>query len=233
MKLPPLTPDKIADIDYFIISMPKCGSTSLYNALRRIAPDAVMGFHSDHTVLRLHRSSNITIESLLDIRSFIDRPYYIFFPFREPISRKISQYYQYSKSDGKDIKTIKKEIREFCLGDVSLFNAGEITEIDENRNNPPPTFDKSLGYTHTVAGNINTIRFTLLSISNLEGYLQDILSPDFTIGMDMKSVNKNRYFEVKETIKFSEEELDKIYSKLCYYYYTDDQIDKFKDKYRR
>lgn len=238
-KLPPISPNKINDIDYFVISMPNCGSTSLYNALRRIAPDSVLGFHSDFTLLRLHGDENITTESLLNARALIDRPYYIFLPFREPISRKISQYYQYGKSHRKSIETIKEEIREFCLGNFSLFNSLGRTEVDEEisytsiyQDTSLPVFNKTLGYIHTVDGNRNVIRYTLLNIKNLEKYLQEILSQEFNILVEKKSEDKNGYFEVRETIKFSEEELNKIYNKFGSYYYTEDQINKFKEKYR-
>lgn len=239
-KLPPISPNKINDIDYFVISMPKCGSTSLYNALRRIYPDSVLGFHADFTLYRLHGDESVTTHSLLSARDLINRPYYVFLPFREPIGRKISQYYQYGKSNRKDIETIKREIREFCLGDFSLFSPSDRTEIDEELSytsiyNDPhlPVFDKTLGYVHTTNGNMNVIRYTLLNIKNLERYLQEILSQEFKILVEKKSVDKNWYFEVKNTIKFSDEELDKIYDLFSSYYYTEDQIKSFKKRYRK
>ncbi len=238
-KLPPLPPNKINDIDYFVISMPKCGSTSLYNALRRIAPDSAMGFHSNFTLFRLHGDKNVTTQSLLGARDLINRPYYIFLPFREPIGRKISQYYQYGKSKGKNVETIKKEIREFCLGDYSLFSPSDRTEIDEElsytsiyQDTDLPKFNKELGYVHTVSGNINVIRYTLLNIHNLEKYLQQILSKDFNILVEKKSIDKNGYFEVRNSIKFSDKELDKIYNRFGSYYYTEDQLNRFKEKYK-
>ncbi len=230
-------PYKIEDIDYFLISMSKCGSTSMYNALRRVRPhNTIIGFHSDHTLDRLYGDNVVTAEYLIRERKKVSSPFFILLPFREPIGRKISQYYQYANYGSKSFGKIVEDIRNLCLGDFSLFHLGEQSEM---RVSPlfklPPSFDKELGYNHTIEdGMVNIIRYTLESITDVEKYLKKIFcTPLFSIEKDKVTEDVANYFDVRKSLDFSEEELNKIYGGLCQYYYTEKQIEKFKERYRR
>ena len=229
----------MSKIDYFVISMSKCGSTSMFYALNRIKHRSALHHHSDFTLFRVFNDDKITTNYLINERSKIDKPFYILVPYREPISRKISQYYEYGMATGKDIDTIKEEIKLYCMEDYSLFNKGTFTEINEelfygqDYMSHNKYFDKYNGYSITKSNNRNTILYTLENTSRLEKYLQYIIHPDFKLLVDRKTIDSNHFEDVKNTIRFTDDELDRVYSSVwCDYFYTTRQVDEFKARYR-
>lgn len=229
-------------IDYIVLGMPKCGTTTMYKSLDKIKKDTVLHLHTDYTLKKAFNVDWLTIKYILD--NVRNRPVYIFNCYREPISRKISQYFQYSppySTKSTDIKI--KEIREFCLGDSSFFTKLDREEIDEdfnynllfestNINIFEYEFNKSLGYIDIKVDDLNIVPYTLLNINKVEKYIQDNISNEFRLETHRVSGNVGDLFYIKENIKFSDAELDIIYgSKYCKYFYNNEQIEFFRRKY--
>ena len=223
----------VEDIDYFVLGMAKCGTTSVYDALNNMRKDSALHFHSDFTLFRTYGDKDITTESLLSKRKKVNKPFYVLVPYREPIARKISQYYQYGFPKGKSIELITEEIKRFCLvEDFSMFNSGERTEVDEvlfyhtlEKNTGIDIFS---GNSYFVDGNLKLIPYTLESIV----YLKKFFGEDFKVLHQRKTEDRAGFSHIKANIKFSPAELDKIYStKYCEHFYTREEIRSFKEKY--
>lgn len=226
-------------IDSFVIGMSKCGTTTMQLSLKK----PVLKYHSDFTLEKVYGTEKLSTKLLLEERKTINRPFYIYVPYREPVARKISQYYFYMTDRGEGTSERLEKIKAFCLGDYSLFNKEDRTEVDEElvyQNIIEATGINildipfgSLGYIHEVRGNLNLIPFILDKIQNLGKYIVDYIYPKFVINTKRVTGDGSDFFFVKENIKFTDNELDIVYgSRYCKYFYTEDELDTFKEKYR-
>jgi len=234
--------DNIESTNFFIISMPNCGTTSLYGAFNRIEVHCALRVHSNYTLVKALNTDQ-TIESIIKRRDKIDAPFLILSPYREPISRKISQYYQYGLPTNKPFEQKEQEIKNFCLGDFSLFKEGDKTEIDEDnvydtiqRATEINMFDDysspGKAYYRKKRENLQIIYFTLSNILEIEKYIKANLLPNFNMLHEKQSGNISEFFKIRDNICFTKEELDKIYdNKYCLFFYNNDQLTALKKKY--
>ena len=190
----------VSETDYFIIGMSKCGTSTLYHSLQTIN-SAVIKYHSDYTLTRVFGDVGITTKQIINTRKNIDRPFYVFTPYRNPIDRKVSQYYQYIVQNDsvlgirKSDEVIIEEIKQFILGSYSCFhlhNPGFLTEVDENLvyknifdsieiNMFDYNFDKDRGFIQIVKDNLIFIPYTLLKIDSLAQFIRETIDPDFEL----------------------------------------------------
>jgi len=229
----------IHSVDSFVIGMSKCGTTTMQHSLR----SPVIKYHSDFTLERVFGTKELSTKLLLEERWKIDRPFYVYVPYRNPVERKISQYYHYLNSADKSNDLRIEQIRNFCLGDYSLFSKGSRTEVDEDM-----VFDNildstgidvlsvpfnSFGTVHLEIGNLNLIYYILDKIVDTGKYIKSHIDSDFTLETKRVTGDVNGLSFVKENIKFTDEELDIVYgSKYCKHFYTEFEIDLFKERYR-
>jgi len=233
--------NRLLETDFFVIGMSKCGTTTLYQSLNVIAP--TLKYHSDYTLERVYKTEVFTTKKLFEERRKIDRNFYVFVPYRNPIDRKVSQYYQYELSQDKSKEQKIKEIKEFCLGNFSLFSEDYRTEVDEeltyaniiNATNIDLfsySFDGDIGYNVIYENKLILIPYTLERINNLAGILKK-LYPEFTLINGRVSEINSENIILKSSLKFTEIELEKIYNNFyCKYFYTDEQIENFKRRFR-
>ena len=226
----------VGDIDnfeYIVLGMSKCGTTSIQDSLNGCGLRTIK-FHSDHTLTRVYKTKGITS------RSLVKHAPRVFVPYRNPIDRKVSQYYFYAKHKNKSPLQQITEIRNLCLGDYSLFNKGEQTEINEDiffENLSFYTgidildyeFDKEAGFTLIEEPKISMIVFNIESSENLASFLREVASANFKL---MRSRVSNKTPErqwVRKSLGFSDDDLDTIFSSVyCRYFYSDQQIEEFK-----
>jgi hypothetical protein len=170
------------------------------------------------------------------------KPLHIFIAYREPITRNIGAYFEFRKAH-KNLQVRDQQIKEFCLGNQSLFDAGERTEIDENLvysniyqatgiNILDEPFDKEKGYQVIQRNNLNMLFYNLESLANVVEYLQSDFAPHFEL------INKNvakeytERYRTKQRIKFDYHELKQIYSsKFVQHFYTTKQIKEFERRF--
>lgn len=203
--------NNIENVDFIIIGMSKCGTTTLYQSLSGLDGKTCIRFHSDYTLERVYKTKELSTKGLLALAK---NPQ-IFIPYREPIRRRISQYHQYA---------LTGSLKDFCLGDYSFISEGYRTEIDENIvyasiadatgiNILNHHFNKELGYTKVD----NIMFYNLESINRLAAAL------------DLTLINGRISNRAKPNLEFSDIELDEIYSnKYCQHFYTAERINEFK-----
>lgn len=203
--------NNIENVDFIIIGMSKCGTTTLFQSLSALDGKTCIRYHSDYTLERVYKTKELTTKGLLALAK---NPQ-IFVAYREPIRRRISQYYMYSSTGS---------LEDFCLGDYSFISEDYRTEIDDDivyTNIADATginildypFNKELGYTR-----VDNIMFY-----NLESI--DILAA----ALDLTLINGRISNRAKPILKLSDSELDEIYSnKYCQHFYTKKQIEEFK-----
>ncbi len=206
--------NKIADAEYMIIGLSKCGTTTLYQSLRK--KGITIKYHSNYTLERIYHTTELTTKKLLKM---IKCPFTLFVPYREPIARKLSQHQQYQFGGA---------VKDFCLGDYSKFSDGFRTEVDEDLvfeqlydatgiNILEHHFDPTNGHTHIVNYNMVIIPYTLEKVDILAGCLGITL------------INGRISGAGERDIEFSRAELDQIYdTKYCKHFYSDEQIEEFK-----
>lgn len=205
--------DLNSQIDFIVLGMSKCGTTTLYTSLNTVGN--CIKYHSDYTLERVYHTKKLTTKSILEC---IEYPT-IFTLYREPISRKISQYYQYE---------LTGSLTDFCLGDYSQMSKGYRTEVDENMvyghieevtgiNVLAYHFNKELGHTIISKNNITLIPCTLEKISTLA------LMFDFTL------IPKRISGRGRMDLSFTNNELNEIYkSAYCQHFYTKEKLEEFK-----
>jgi len=231
--------NNLYNVDSFVIGMSKCGTTTMQHSLR----DPVIKYHSDFTLERVFGTKELSTKLLLEERGKIDRPFYVYVPYRNPVERKISQYYHYLNSVDKSNDTRIEQIKNYCLGDYSLFSKGSRTEVDEEMvfNNILDSTGidilsypfSSLGSVHLETGNLNLIPYVLDKIHYLGKYIESRIDRDFTLKIKRVTGDTNGLSYVKDNIKFTDEELDIVYgSRYCKHFYSNSEIELFKEKYR-
>ena len=206
--------NEIGDAEYMIIGMSKCGTTTLYQTLGQ--KGIVIKYHSNYTLERVYDTTELTTKKLLKM---IKRPFTLFIPYREPISRKLSQHQHYDFGG---------DARDFCLGNYSTFSDNFRTEVDEDIvyeqlhdatgvNVLEHYFNPIEGHTHIVKDNMTVIPCTLEKIDNLAKCLGITL------------INGRISGSGKRHMEFSRDELDQIYdTKYCKHFYSSEQIEEFK-----
>jgi hypothetical protein len=224
----------LTNFEYMIVGLSKCGTTSLQDSLD-LASKPCIKFHSNFTLFRVFNDPTITIESLVNP---LESPF-IFTGYRNPIDRKISQYFWDGRGAHKDKLTIIEEVRRYCLNDYSFYGESKRTEVDEDiifLNIKRVTgidvldyyFNCELGYTVMTEGKFTVVPFVLEKINNLAEYLGIELVTSRVSEKDVLRI------EVRNELRFTEEELDKIYSsKYCQHFYTAEQIEEFKSWERK
>ena len=215
----------ITNFDYIVLGMSKCGTTSIQDSLD-LAGMPCIKYHSDFTLRRVYKDGAPTTLQL------VKKAKAIFIPYRNPIDRKVSQYYFY---DGLiKTETDVSDIRRFCLGDYSLFNINDQTEVNENlvyQNIREATginvldhpFDKELGFTVIEGEDINLVPPVIEKIDELGAYL------NIEIVRRRVSEQYPKRKVVRHSLYFTDEELERIYSsRYVQHFYTAEHIEEFK-----
>jgi hypothetical protein len=215
------------------MGMSKTGTTSIQDSLNMSGLRCIK-FHSDFTLLRVFHNPSINAECL------VKHAKNVFVPYRNPINRKVSQYYFYGKSKDKSVAQQIDEIRSYCLGDYSLFSRGSQTEVDENKfftgleeatriDILKYDFVKENGFGTISEHNISLVPFTIENINRLASFLRIYLTPNFKLTTSRVSDRSPERQQVRKSLKFSDAELDTIFnSRYCKYFYSDQQIEEFK-----
>lgn len=231
-----ITNNDVGDIDnfeYIVMGMSKTGTTSIQDSLNMSGLRCIK-FHSDFTLLRVFHNPSINAECL------VKHAHNVFVPYRNPINRKVSQYYFYGKAVGKSVAQQIDEIRSYCLGDYSLFSRGSQTEVDENKfftgleeatgiDILKYGFVKERGYGIVSEHDMSLVHFSIENINSLGSFLRVYLTPNFKIITSRVAKKSPERVQVRNSLNFSDAELDTIFgSEYCRYFYSDQQLEEFK-----
>uniref|UniRef100_A0A6C0JFJ1 Uncharacterized protein n=1 Tax=viral metagenome TaxID=1070528 RepID=A0A6C0JFJ1_9ZZZZ len=184
----------------FIYTPPKVGSTTLVSSFRVSCARRVNVLHvHDETMLSIitgiKNNNNITVNELIDYNASIGKIMYVIDVYRNPIERKISEFfelltsYHFNTTDN-NIGNYKIEllIKRFN----SLFpylGAGDYF-FDKYDINVPEIFDFENKYLLVEKNNIKYIKLRLSDSSEWSKILTNILNMDIVIIKDYQTENK-------------------------------------------
>lgn len=232
--------NKIIETDYFIISMPKCGTTSLKQGFSKLNLNVIQTHTNDVGYKSLTNGSilkkyNLSLDIFIKYRLLkSERPIYIFSGFREPIAWYLSLAQQfknvnldksinkniyenvYHKSPWKDyLPSIQFPLIEICSG-INIFDY---------------EFDKNEGIVCIKNKNINLILYRVDALSKLEKYISNNILRDY--GLISGRINEdNSYLDFKLNFKLDSKTIEKLFDcKYMHHFYNENQIDNLKLKY--
>lgn len=238
---------------YLIYSMGKVGSASIYSSLKRKKPYSDifhLHFLSDNYLKNILPEqneffhSNITLgeKILKHIRKNKNKRIKVITLVREPVARSISELFQNWQASYDDITEVDNEklVRrmenanyDFALNwfDTEFY---EYTKIDIFSH----PFDKQKGYSIYHFDDFDMICIKLESLNQVgEKAMQEFLGEEFNLLGANKSAQKvtsEKFRFVKDNVKIDKAILDALYnSKLVQHFYTEEEIEKFRNRWVR
>jgi len=208
----------------FIYTPPKVGSTTLVTSLRLSCSRGINVFHiHDETMLSvitgIKNNNNITINELIQYNSSIGKKVYVIDVYRNPIERKISEYfelltsYHFNTTDN-NIGNYKLELLARRLNSLFPFLGKGDYFFDKYDIDVPEKFDFEKKYLLVAKNNVTYIKLRLCDSSEWSNILTNILNINIVIIKDYQTENKiigdvykkfNDYYQIPynllETIK--------------------------------
>jgi hypothetical protein len=230
------------NIRFFILSSGKTGGSSLYTSFKNVSMH-LHGRNCPGLFCNLNLIKQISIEkNLAYIRKKFNQKPLIITSIRDPVYRTISSFFQnitihMNKSEKEILKCPVSDIIDKLLSVfVGLENyytydfIKEICGIDIMSHE----FDKDIGY-HLYENDIARVLVLKFErINEWETMIRNILYPNEQIYFNWNPSNLssdewygNIYSELKNTIKFSSEMIEKkfqIHKKFLEHFYNDDEI---------
>lgn len=228
----------------FIYQMGKVGSRSIFYSLEDISYRPVVHFHYIAQERRIHPYTARFIERQLSAKR---RKINIICSIREPVSRNISSYFHdYEAITGKspaDNNTSLEELIEQFY-EINHNERGLIWFDDEfyrllNINVYDYEFPKTQGFQHIIKGRFNVLIYKLeLPDEKKVQIICDFLNlQNFSIRR-VNVTNKKKYSNIYKTflqnIVVRDDYLNDMYnSKYAKHFYSTDEIDKLRSKWKK
>lgn len=216
------------DIDLFVISIPKCGTTAIQRGLERLGRKVIHAHTNRSTYAAfangdILRSNGLGMETILQARLAANaRPLHIFFGYREPVSWYLSLAGQFSLPSDRVSKTgISERIRtehpwnEYLIEDISRMIARSVG-IDILGH----VFDHRAGFSLLRNKNASVFVYRFDKITKVRDYIVDYLDSGFVLTRER--VNEDvRYLTHKASFFLSSEELEQVYNDRWFqHFYT-------------
>ncbi|MEZ5003165.1 MAG: putative capsular polysaccharide synthesis family protein [Chitinophagales bacterium] len=233
------TLNKIVDTNYFVISMPKCGTTSLKKGFINLNEN-VIHTHTNETGYKSLSNGQLLRKNQLGMDSFIQyrlkkntAPIYIFSGYREPISWYISlsQQFKIELTDSLKENIIynlkEKSPWKNYLPDEQFRLIEKCAGIKLEDH----VFDKEKGFYHIKNGKLNLLLYRIDALSELEKYISENILPGYKLVTGR--VNDNSlYVNFKRNFKLSPLQIDEVYNfPYLNYFYKNSAIDALKAKF--
>lgn len=227
-----------------VYSPPRVGSTSLVSSLRLSGSHIykVLHIHDEQMLKVVGQIKDVSVNDIIAYNSDLGREMFIFDIYREPLERKMSEFFGKLASFhfNADISVIEG----YCVERLSKrFNSlfpyiGEedhFLEIyDGVKKNPPVSFDHNNKLLHIKDKNINYIKLRLRDYNKWDEILGPILDIDIVKIIDntrdMLPLNR-LYKKFKKEYLIPENFINRIKkSKSFLYYLTEDEQTSYLDK---
>jgi hypothetical protein len=205
------------DIDYFVISIPKCATTAIQRGLERLGRKVIKAHTNESTYAAFAngdvlRKNGLSMENVLKARLAANtRPIYIFFGYREPVSWYLSLASQFR------IPFHKLPINRIDIDVISempwsgyninatahiVFNATGVRIIDH-------PFDPEIGYTLIKSGNVNIVVYRFGILREIFSFIAKNIDQRFLLTYER--VNEDPFYSLyKSTIRLAPDELEWI-----------------------
>jgi hypothetical protein len=221
----------------FIYTPPKVGSTTLVSSLRLSASHKFLIVHlHDETMLEVltgfNNIHNITINDIIEYNAFIGKNVYVIDVYRNPIERKISEYFEILANF--HFNNIENNMNKYNLDLImKRFNKifPHIAEgdyfMEKYYINLPCEFDFNKKYLLVIKDNIKYVKLRLMDSIDWGKILSQILDTEIIIIKDYETQNKiigNLYQSFKNNYKIPSNFLEGIQNcKYFNYYNSEDE----------
>jgi hypothetical protein len=224
-----LSDTKIKNI-VFVYTPPKVGSTTLVSSIRLSASYKfmVVHVHDEEMLYVLNGITNITINELIKYNKYIGRNVYVIDVYREPLERKMSEFFDKLASfhfnntaDKVNKYNVNRLIARFnnifthiATGDHYFDKMTEVTK--------PDVFDFEKKYLIQKVFDISYIKLRLRDSAQWGNILTSILGTEITIINDYetdKSSLKDLYQRFKSTYKIPSNYITQIENCIYFKYY--------------
>jgi len=178
----------------FVYCPPRVGSTSLVSSLRVSASHLykVLHIHDENMLHVVGGIENVSVCDIIEYNSSIGRNVYVIDIYREPLERKMSEFFgkvasfHFNNSiNAVEQYSIERIIKRFNLVFPHVAEEDHFLEkytpvID----NPPPKFDTDRGYAHIEYNGIHYIKLRLRDVSSWATTIGRFLDIDMAIIRD-------------------------------------------------
>ncbi len=230
---------KLPDTDFFIISLPKCATSSLHYSILETGNNSFHG-HSNQWLYRtisngkILKQFGIGWEELIEYRlKKKSGQIFIFCGFREPVSRYFSLANELKLKFNSDLcEQISYKVNNLepwsQMTPDEVFNIlSKIMGIEVLNT----VFDRERGFNVTVSGRITLLVYRIDAIRNVEQYIQEKILKKFIL-KPVRIAENEIYINFMRDLKLPMDELRILYNdKYVRYFYSDDEILHFKKKF--
>jgi tetratricopeptide (TPR) repeat protein len=231
--------NNVAEVDCFVLSMPKCGTSALQRGLEG-AGRKVIHTHTDPSTCAAYpngwilKDGNFGIEQFLRLRLQEKAdPIHIFFGYREPVSWYLSIAGQFHLPLTYKLRQEIPDKLEYAfpwnyyrIGDTA-YSIRRATGIDPGKQQ----FDGKAGYSVIRDGRVNLVLFRFDRLASVADYIVQNVEKDFVLRHER--VNENaRYIAYRKSFTLPETTLRQLYAdKWCRMFYSDEERDELVRKY--
>ena len=184
----------------FIYTPPKVGSTTLVTSLRLSGADKfnILHIHDEIMLNVLTRGANkfnVTINDIIDYNNSIGKNVYVFDVYRNPIERKISEYFEiissfhFNTTDNK-MTNYKLDLIFKRFNSIFPYIGRGDYFFDKYDINIPESFDFDKKYLLINKNNIKYIKLRLCDSDEWSKILTSILGTEIVIVKDYQTNNK-------------------------------------------
>jgi hypothetical protein len=232
-----LSSEKIRNI-VFVYTPPKVGSTTLVSSIRLSASYkfSVIHVHDEEMLFVLTGLTGITINEIIKYNKFIGRNVYVIDVYREPVERKMSEFFDKLASfhfNNTADKVNKYNVNRLIARFNNIFNHiatgdhyfDKLTDVIK-----PNAFDFEKKYLIQKVFDISYIKLRLRDSAQWGRILSEILGAEITIINDYetdKSALKELYHEFKNAYKIPSNYITQIENCAYFKYYLsrDEQVE--------
>jgi hypothetical protein len=221
-----------ANIDYWVVCIPKCATTSIQRGLQRVGKE-VIHIHTNSSLHEAYpngdvlKAAGIGVEQLIQHRlASSDRKLHCFFGYREPVSWWVSLAGQFSLDYASLSERPDKVSRDnhpwnkYSIDDIAVIirNAFGVDLMDH-------AFDAGAGLSVLEHERFNIVLYRFDRMDAVEDYIRARIDDRFV--MKSERVNGDAaYLDFKRTFKPSADAAERLYDDpWCRYFYSPSERD--------
>jgi hypothetical protein len=208
----------VLDVDCFVLSIPKCGTTALQRGFER-AGQPVIHAHTNASTFAAFANGGVLRDNGLDMETLLRarietnaRPVHVFFGYRDPVS-------WYLSLAGQFLMNLDDELRDqivsrlggsypwnnYAIDDIALIieRATGISPLDAR-------FDPVRGYGVARSGAVRVITYRLDRLQDVARYIEQEMQPGFALTHER--VNGNPVYQAyKDQLRLPRDTLETLY----------------------
>jgi hypothetical protein len=221
----------IVSANLFVISMPKCATTSIQRGLEKLG-HSVIHAHNDLSTFEAYpngailRREGIGLEQLIALRNARNHaPAYFFCGYREPVTwyLSIAGHFNLPLDQTLSNRFVANIEQTYPWGNYSLREAQRIVENSIGLTMLESEFDRERGYSVFSKGNAHAVLYRFDKIDAVEKYIRASIDDRFEMHRERKN-ERAEYLSFLDSFKLPTDVLATLYStELHRYFYSDEE----------